>query len=113
VRSLHVALVLLSVAGPLAGQRLPTAYHRWEPTLGASPPPAPALSGPARDYRWEGAGVGAVMLGLIGAMMGDGMCEGDHCFAPTVAFGLVGALVGGVTGGLVGSLIPKAPPAPQ
>ena len=114
MRSQVVVLALVAVAvGPVAGQRLATAYPRWEPILQSS---TPAPKAPAPDYRWEGLTVGAAFVGLLGAALGGGFCGYDdsatkpNCTWPTIEGFLVGAVVGGVTGGLLGSLIKKPPP---
>jgi hypothetical protein len=90
----------------LAGQRLAKPLPHWEPALQSS---APAPKTPTPDYRWEGAAVGAIGLGLFGAVLGNGICEVENCTGATVLFALGGAVVGGVTGGLIGSFIPKGP----
>jgi len=118
MRSLLVALVLAVAAPvPLAGQRLATAYPRWEPTLESrTPAPAARLFPPAADHRWEGLVVGGAFVGLLGATLGNALCGSDDtggrpsCLWPTVEGFLIGATVGGVTGGLLGTLIPKPPP---
>jgi hypothetical protein len=63
------------------------------------------------DYRWEGAVVGGITLGVGLAVLTSGMCDSDsgtsHCGLLMVGAGLVGGTVGVVTGGFIGSLIPK------
>jgi uncharacterized membrane protein YfcA len=120
VRSLLVGLVLVTAAGPVSGQRLATAYPRWEPKLESrTPAPAARLFPPAPDHRWEGLVVGGAFVGLLGASLGHGFCGYDdsgprsNCLWPTLEGFLIGATVGGVTGGLLGTLIPKPPPEPS
>ena len=67
------------------------------------------------DYRWEGLAIGAAIVGVLGVVVGDGLCHlsdsaHPHCLGAAVGLGLVGAMAGGVTGGLIGGAIPKAPP---
>lgn len=65
-----------------------------------------------RDYRWEGALIGGLSLGVGMSLVGLGVCSdlgGDGCLVQTLGFGLMGATVGVVVGGLVGSLVPKDP----
>ena len=117
MRSLLAGLVLISAAPPLSGQRLATAYPRWEPKLASrAAAPAAKLFPPAPDHRWEGLLVGGGFVGLLGATLGNGLCGSDetagrpNCLWPTIEGFLIGATVGGVTGGLLGTLIPKPPP---
>jgi uncharacterized membrane protein YeaQ/YmgE (transglycosylase-associated protein family) len=71
----------------------------------------PADSSAHRDYRWEGVIVGALALGVGGALVANGLCHDDgsdeHCARSIIGYSLVGAVVGGVTGGLIGAAIPK------
>jgi hypothetical protein len=64
-----------------------------------------------RDYRWEGLIIGALALGVGGALAANGLCHDDSsdkdCTGSIVGYFLVGATVGGVTGGLIGAAIPK------
>jgi hypothetical protein len=122
-----LSLLLVGAYRPLFGQRL---GHSPFPTLttqdllvGSSQSPVHKLATvPAplvpvradsahRDYRWEGLIIGGLALGVLGAVVGNGLCHDDtsdeHCAGSTILYGLVGATVGGVTGGLIGASIPK------
>ncbi|MEO8199539.1 MAG: hypothetical protein ABI679_03355 [Gemmatimonadota bacterium] len=60
----------------------------------------------------EGGGVGAALLGLLGIVVGAGLCSesdtrSESCFAPTVGLGILGAGVGFTVGALVGARFPK------
>ena len=117
-------MTLAAVASaPLAGQRLAPSPPRWEPELrwapelrSSTPATTARLFPEAPDYRWEGLVVGGVLVGALGAVLGDGFCGYDEiqpthsCVWPTLEGFAIGAVVGGVTGGLLGSLMPKAPP---
>jgi hypothetical protein len=115
LRSALVTLVLVAVTADLAaGQRLAAPLPHWEPTLQGSDtvPKAP----PVRDYSWEGMAVGGAFVGILGAVVGSGLCGSDdsysrpNCTVAGIKGFLMGATVGGVTGGLLGSLIHKPPP---
>ena len=107
----------LPTPGPArTGPRAADAFALFRP-----PPSAPAhQSSGAPDYRWEGLGVGAILLGALGVYVSIHYCSlGDSkdCSGTAVRLGPVGAFVGGIIGGLIGGLIPKrehhpkAPPA--
>ena len=124
VRSLLVVLTFAAVGvAPLASQRLAPAYPRWEPDLRwASGLPSSSATHTSRlfpqapDHRWEGLVVGGLLVGALGAALGDAFCGQDEtlnkpsCVGPIIEGFAVGAVVGGVTGGLLGGLIPKTPP---
>jgi hypothetical protein len=60
------------------------------------------------DYRWAGLGIGAGVGAVVFGIIGHGTCDdGGSCVGPTLGIGLLGAVAGGVAGGLLGSLIPK------
>jgi len=83
----------------------------------ARPSVAEVAFGHPDDYRWEGALIGAITVGVWGAYLAAGMCTYDNP-DPTVGciLGhgmlalLVGGVVGGGVGGLLGGLIPKDKP---
>ena len=125
-RALTVLSVLVVIAPSAKSQQLPrlpgetsnarkgTSSHHWEasePTEFYSSQLNWAL-GNAPDYRWEGVMIGAVTVGIGGALLANGFCDygGTHdenCFGRTVVGGAIGATVGAVVGGLIGGLIPK------
>jgi len=91
--------VELHTATPLPAAVLPAALFRSEVRRAA-----------ARDHRWEGLGIGAGVVGLLGAIVLHGTCEANEsCTGPTIGGFAMGAVVGGVVGGLIGAQIPKGP----
>lgn len=68
------------------------------------------------DYRWEGLAIGAIGLGILGAVFGAGLCDSDsgarNCTYAVIGGAAVSALIGGVTGGFIGSTIPKRAASP-
>lgn len=70
--------------------------------------PAPAAD--RRDFRWAGTAIGALGLGIAGAIQGAAYCGNSEngprdCTGTTVGFGLAGAAIGGIVGHVVGSLL--------
>ena len=110
----RLGLVLVSLlafpAAAATAQRLPL-----EPAAPRAPlPSGAALMAGARDHRWEGAIVGAAVLGVGGAVLRAAWCGNDDsasapsdCTGPTILWGLMGATVGAVAGGFIGSAFPK------
>ena len=73
------------------------------------------------DHAWDGAKVGAGVLGLGGLGVGYGWCaQGDNGHPTTFSYcapraligGLIGATIGAVIGGFLGSTISRTPDAP-
>jgi hypothetical protein len=111
-RGFAIAFALLLPAPPgLAGQRLVERFASLEPLA------APTLAfGHPDDYRWEGVLVGSIAVGLLGAILGNGLCHFDRpdppggCVVPTFLGLLFGGATGAGVGGLLGGLIPKGEP---
>lgn len=73
-----------------------------------------STSAPAGDQHAAGGLIGAGAVGIIGAVIGYGLCHDSDtqhgsCVGSAVGVGLLGAVVGWVTGSLIGGLIPKGP----
>jgi hypothetical protein len=120
-----VTLVLLCAgATPAMGQRAAPAWvSSSAPQLvSAGAPARPAATGAVPTnlpdtnrgtYRTEGAIVGALLLGIVGAVLVDKFCADDggggdeHCTTKTFGGALLGAGVGFTLGGLVGARFPK------
>jgi len=88
------------------------------PVLGSGEEVGPPLVAPS-DHAWEGAKIGAAILGVGGIGLGYGQCaEGDnghptnfgYCAPRALIGGLVMATIGSGLGALIGSAFPKAPP---
>ena len=64
-------------------------------------------------YTWEGATIGAALVGTASAVLVGGLCgyseSRDSCVGSYVGGALTGAFVGGIIGGLIGGNIPKGP----
>ncbi len=116
------ALVLLAIssAAPVAAQRLSPVAPRYTATFAQPRDSASARIGPG-DHAWEGAKVGAGVLGLGGLGVGYGWCaQGDsghpttfsYCAPRALIGGLIGATLGAVIGGFIGSTISRNPDAP-
>lgn len=114
-------LGLVLLAGNLAAQTRSSLIPRqdWRVAAGlvAANPVAPsAVSvGTARDYRWEGMIGGAVLGGVAGMVLANGLCGNggsSSCGSQTILAGVLGGAVGGTVGVFVGRLIPKKRPAP-
>lgn len=63
------------------------------------------------DYRWEGLTIGAIGVGVLGALLANGLCDedsgSDSCTGTIIGGAAVGALIGGVVGVFIGSGIQK------
>ena len=116
------ALVLLAIssAAPVAAQRLSPVAPRYTASFAQPRDSTPGSINPG-DHAWEGAKVGAGVLGLGGLGVGYGWCaQGDsghpttfsYCAPRALIGGLIGATLGAVIGGFIGSAVPKGPPAP-
>ncbi len=66
-------------------------------------------------YRTEGAIVGSIVLGIVGALLVDWFCGNDrngsdeHCTTKTFGGALLGAGIGFTGGGLIGARFHKGP----
>jgi hypothetical protein len=109
------ALAGLLVAAPLDAQRLapalltPPATSTPRPSLFPAPTAAPS-------YWLEGAVLGGVLTGGLGASLGDAFCRdsdsggsGRHCLLRALEGFMFGAIPGFTIGGLIGGALPKAP----
>lgn len=111
----------VTMAKPIAAQRLdreivPAAavIHLRQDAAGGNVL-ASMFSSSTPDHRWEGLAIGALVLGVGGAIAGSQLCHlsdsaNQHCARTTIGLGLLGVVAGGITGGLIGGSIPKAPP---
>ncbi len=114
-RGFAIALALLMPAPPgLAGQRLVERFTSLKPL--AAPTSTTLAFGHPDDYRWEGVLVGSIAVGLLGAILGNGLCHFDNpdppggCVVPTLLGLLFGGATGAGVGGWIGGLIPKNEP---
>jgi len=112
------ALVLL-LGGILFGreaaaQRLTPDYVNSPTALSLNHRVAPPLVvSTARDHRWEGLIIGALVGGAVVGAFRYGFCSDSgngSCAGPVIVWTLGGMTIGAVTGGLIGSEIPKASP---
>jgi hypothetical protein len=66
-----------------------------------------------RNYTWEGAAIGAGVLGTLGGLFIGGLCgdsdSQDSCVGAYVGGALTSAFIGGIIGGIIGGNIPKGP----
>jgi len=89
---------------------------QWHSTLDSSGQSSTAVK--ANDYRWEGMAIGAGAVGIVGALLANGLCNdsdtADHgsCTGNTIGGALLGAGVGAVVGVFLGSFISKEPESP-
>jgi uncharacterized membrane protein YeaQ/YmgE (transglycosylase-associated protein family) len=85
--------------------------HAYVATEDPDPRPVPMPRG--NTYWKEGGVIGAVLLGIIGAVLLDGICgdnsAGEHCGTETVGGAVIGAGVGFAAGALIGAQFPKGP----
>ena len=110
---LHTSLVLsLALAAPqvMAAQSTPppriapAASVLFRPTVApGAAHPAPAHVG---GHGETGAIVGGVVLGVGGALLGNGLCQSnERCTGATLGGAAVGAVVGAVLGAFIGARI--------
>jgi len=124
--SLVTLVLLFAGATPGMGQRAAPSWSSFASPLlvsamapagldatGAVPPNLPDTY--PGTYRTEGAIVGAILLGILGAVLVDKFCGNDrngndeHCSTKTFGGAVLGAGVGFAVGGLVGARFPKGP----
>ena len=110
----------ISSAAPAAAQRLAPVPPRYTATFAQPHDSASGRIHPG-DHAWEGAKVGAGILGFGGLGAGYGWCgQGDNGHPTTFSYcapraligGLIGATLGAVIGGFIGSTVPRAADAP-
>jgi len=92
---------------PSSAWTMGAATEAYDPTGALPRALVPLDSTTHHDYRWVGAGIGAVMLGLA--------CEAARgsvsvCFGAPGSGLIIGGLVGGLIGGAIGSTIPRGAP---
>ena len=99
-------------SGPVLGAR--PAELAFQPFIDTCPrviqPGAVSIPEQPPTYVWEGAGIGAALLGLAGAVLVGGMCAdgGDgSCGWSAMKGAILVAPVGVVVGGILGARIPK------
>ncbi|HWH04736.1 MAG TPA: hypothetical protein VN674_13670 [Gemmatimonadales bacterium] len=112
-----LVLLVISSATPAAAQRLSPVTPRYTATFARTRDSTPGRINPG-DHAWEGAKVGAGVLGLGGLGVGYGWCaQGDNGHPTTFSYcapraligGLIGATLGAVIGGFIGSTVPSRP----
>ena len=111
---------MLFAAGSAHAQRLAPQFATLSEPFAESAAPSVAVVafGHPDDYRWEGALVGGIGLGLFSSWFAVGWCTyenpspGWDCIAGGFLGLIVGGAIGAGVGGLVGGLIPKEKPAP-
>ncbi len=110
---LHVPSIAAQIrSGPALGTRPAEGTFRpfRDTCLRVVQPGAVSIPEQPPTYAWEGAGIGAALLGLAGAVLVGGMC-GDGGVGGCVWSSMNGAIlvapVGIVVGGIVGARIPK------
>jgi hypothetical protein len=110
----------ISSAAPATAQRLSPAPPRFTARFAQAHDSASGRLNPG-DHAWEGAKVGAGILGLGGLGAGYGWCaQGDnghptnfsYCAPRALIGGLIGATLGAVIGGFIGSTISRPATAP-
>jgi hypothetical protein len=118
-RPLVLSLVLATAASRgVPAQRLEAPLASWSASLRVTRSASSAMSRqlPSRDYRVEGAVVGALLLGAVGYWIGHEACthqpqptspNGRNCSSDGFIVGLVGVGVGGGLGYFVGRSIGK------
>jgi hypothetical protein len=127
VARLIAVLMMLGVVSPAEAQRLaPDQFVSWAPAAGSAAAfPAPSTADTTRvrsgDHRVEGAVIGGVLLGALGAVLGHEICQGgaepagggggSSCTGATIGGGLIGAVIGGSIGYFLGKSTPKYRPA--
>ncbi|HEU5153801.1 MAG TPA: hypothetical protein VFU03_03625, partial [Gemmatimonadales bacterium] len=88
------------------------AENQWHPLLDLSQQSS-AVTVKANDYRWEGMAIGAGAVGVVGALIANGLCndsdtaDNGSCTGNTIGGALLGAGVGAVIGVFLGSFVSK------
>lgn len=77
-------------------------------------PPDTASAAASGDFHREGGLIGGASVGILGALVGYGLCADSDthhgsCAGNALGGGLIGAVVGWTTGSLIGGLIPRGP----
>ena len=107
----------VAYAGPRAPTPLlPVSPPAWLDVAAATLPdlgPQDSIRVRQRGYTWEGAAIGAAIVGTLGAMALGATCRAsdtnDSCIGQYAGGAALGILIGGVIGGMIGGNI--APPS--
>ena len=110
-----LATLVVALGAPTAG-RLAAQAPRIIPPHSSRlfAPPDTASAAASGDFHREGGLIGGASVGILGALVGYGVCADSDthhgsCVGNALGLGLAGAVVGWVTGSLIGGLIPKGP----
>ena len=101
--------ILLLTPAPAAGQRLNATLWR---AAAVEEHASLKLFPRAPDYRYEGAIVGFVLVGVGTAVVSAGLCgqsETQNCTGPVIGLSLLLGACGALTGALIGGMMPKEP----
>jgi len=108
-----LSLLVVTPLAPAVGQLLTQPFASAAISLGDPPRAsfAARLPAPARNYWREGAVIGAVALGVSGALLGHAQCSNTDvphsCAGPTLVTAAIGAALGFGVGAFVGSRFHK------
>jgi len=95
-----IAMAVVPQRGVAQRPELPRLFETYQVALDST------VSQPTH---WaEGAIIGGVAVGVLGAMMAEGLCSDNPNVKCAIGGAVVGGVIGVVVGGLIGGLFPKS-----
>jgi hypothetical protein len=111
-----LALIGTLAVAPLGAQRLAPVVLTSTTIAGSAAPSRIPVPAAAPSHWLEGAVIGALITGALGASLAGGLCgdadsggSGQNCSLRALGGFVIGAVPGFTIGGIVGGAIPKAP----
>jgi hypothetical protein len=115
--AVSIAIVVVLFAVNLDAQRLAPAVLTSTTIAGSAAPSRIPVPAAAPSHWLEGAVIGALITGALGASLAGGLCgdadsggSGQNCSLRALGGFVIGAVPGFTIGGIIGGAFPKAPP---
>ena len=106
-----IAVSLMLSPRLAVGQRLAPSFPSVAEPISVQSQVQEAGSHPAPSYWLEGGLAGGIGLGVLGGVMGHGLCAdngvNENCTGSTLGMAALGAVLGFTVGALIGGFFPK------